>query len=274
MTTLHPPQPLSFYLAQASECDELNIDASWGQGRTTFGGMSAALLLQRVLSEASEAGPLRALAVQFCGPLQCNQNCRVDVRGLRQGRSVSHWEAELYQDGEVTTRLNACFGQERPSDIDVSAPVLECGEPGAGQAMPYIQGLTPEFVQHIDFTYVDGGFPFSNSPHNHLRGWMRLKDSPSALSTPQLVALIDAWPPALLQKLKQPAPCASVSWNLEIIQPLETLPTIAGDEWLYYDVGIRQAHHGYGHTEARIARSDGTLLALSRQLVAVYDVRD
>ncbi|WP_430463013.1 hypothetical protein ACQUQU_04470 [Thalassolituus sp. LLYu03] len=36
---------------------------------------------------------------------------------------------------------------------------------------------------------------------------------------------------------------------------------------------IRQAHHGFGHTEARISTADGTLLALSRQLVVVYDVK-
>lgn len=261
------------YLTLATQQDELCIDASWGQGRTTFGGMSAALLLQRILSQLPETVPLRALAVQFCGPLLCNQPCRLDVRDLRSGRSVCHWEAELYQDGEVATRVNACFGQERNSEIDISAASLDVGEAGSGQAMPYIQGLTPEFVQHIDFTYVDGGFPFSNSPHNHLRGWMRLKDPAARMDTPQLVALIDAWPPALLQKLKQPAPCASISWNLEIIAPLELLDDIAGDDWLYYEVDIRQAHHGYGHTEARIARSDGTLLALSRQLVAVYDQR-
>ncbi|WP_157729901.1 acyl-CoA thioesterase [Bacterioplanes sanyensis] len=268
------PQSLPFYLQQASEHDQLTIDPSWGQGRTTFGGMSAALLLQRILHQAGDCGPLRALAVQFCGPLLCNQPSRMDVRDLRSGRSVSHWEAELYQDGDVATRVNACFGQERQSDIDIHSDKIDVGEPGAGQAMAYIKGLTPEFVQHIDFTYLEGGFPFSNSPHNHLKGWMRLKDPTETLTTPVLVALIDAWPPALLQKLKQPAPCASISWNLEIIAPLELQPALSGEQWLYYEVEIRQAHHGYGHTEARIATADGTVLAFSRQLVAVYDQRN
>jgi acyl-CoA thioesterase len=43
------------------------------------------------------------------------------------------------------------------------------------------------------------------------------------------------------------------------------------DDWLYYDAEIKQAHHGYAHTEAKIYNAEGVLLALSRQLIAVYD---
>ncbi|WP_320820659.1 acyl-CoA thioesterase domain-containing protein [Thalassolituus sp.] len=40
------------------------------------------------------------------------------------------------------------------------------------------------------------------------------------------------------------------------------------------EADIREAYGGYAHTEARIFSADGTLLALSRQLVVVYDRRD
>jgi acyl-CoA thioesterase len=60
-----------------------------------------------------------------------------------------------------------------------------------------------------------------------------------------------------------------------MITPLADLAKpIEGKDWLYYEADIREAHGGYAHTEARIFSADGTLLALSRQLVVVYDRRD
>ena len=138
--------------------------------------------------------------------------------------------------------------------------------------MQYMKGLTPEFVQHFEFEYCKGGFPFTNSPLNELAGWVRFKKPVTDFSEAHLIALIDAWPPTVLQKLKGFAPCATVSWNLEVIQPIALLEQpIAGDDWLYYEAEIKQAHHGYAHTEAKIYSANGTLLVLSRQLVAIYD---
>ena len=89
-----------------------------------------------------------------------------------------------------------------------------------------------------------------------------------------MAALIDAWPPTVLQKLKHPSPCASVTWSLEFAQPLAMLDEpLKPGSWVYYDAEIKQAHHGYAHTVARIYHPNGELIALSRQLVAVYDKR-
>lgn len=67
------------------------------------------------------------------------------------------------------------------------------------------------------------------------------------------------------------SPLCTVSWNVEIVQPLSLLEhPLQADDWLYYDAQIKQAHHGYAHTEAKVYSSDGTLLELSRQLVAIH----
>src|SRR5690606_19800423 len=114
-----------------------------------------------------------------------------------------------------------------------TAPVKTLGEAGLGRPVPYIKGLTPEFTRHIDFAYNAGGMPFTNSKTNHIHGWMRFKDCQSTLTNAHLVALIDAWPPAIIQKLKGPAPCASVNWSLDFITPLTQLDqTLAANGWL------------------------------------------
>jgi acyl-CoA thioesterase len=180
----------------------------------------------------------------------------------------------VIQNDKVVTQLTACFGIERISDIELSHSPLLLENMGEGRQFNYIPKITPEFVQHVDFRYSKGGFPFSNSQHNQLTGWVRFKAPPSRFTESHLVALIDAWPPTVLQRLKTPAPCASVTWSLEIIQPLTQLnEPINPTSWIYYDSEIKQAHHGYAHTEASIYHPNGQLLALSRQLVAVYDKR-
>ena len=260
------------YLDLARSADQLTISPDWGQGRTTFGGLSAALALAHLQDDAGDK-TLRSVNVSFCGALKTDEPASLTRKVLRSGKSVSHLQSEVWQEGALCTQVNACYGSERPSDIEVAHPRLITGEAGGGQRMPFIKGVTPEFTQHIGFSYVEGGLPFSSSKANHLKGWMRFNEGSGTMTDAHLLALIDAWPPTLLQKLKGFAPCASVTWSVEMVTPLSQTAPLQSTDWLWYEAEIRQAHHGYGHTEARIASADGTLLALSRQLVVVYDVR-
>ncbi|MED5439741.1 MAG: thioesterase family protein [Pseudomonadota bacterium] len=253
------------------------VDATWGQGKTTFGGMSAALALAALERDYPQTAPLRSLSIHFCGALTTEQPYDIATRELRAGRSVSHLQAEVIQNEDCATVVSACYGKARESDVNVHAGKGAPGEPGNGTRLGYIQGVTPEFVRHIDFSYVSGGLPFSNSKDNHIHGWMRFNDCTGPLTEAHLVALIDSWPPATLQKLKSVAPCASITWSLELLDspsaPSNSGEPLQANDWLYYEVDIAEAHGGYAHTTARIFRADGSLLALSRQLVVVYDKR-
>jgi acyl-CoA thioesterase len=270
--------PFDYYYEQVKSKGDLNLDPTWGQGKTTYGGMSAALGLAAIerdlTAQRGGLSPLRSISVHFCGALNTQTPFTTDTRVLKAGRSVVHAMAEIHQNEGCATTVTACYGAGRESNVVVAPESRELGEPGSGQRLSYIQGVTPEFVKHIDFSYVSGGLPFSNSQHDHIHGWMRFNDCESNLSEVHLVALIDAWPPTTLQKLKTVAPCASITWSLEIVTPVAALSTpIAGNDWLYYEAEIAEAHDGFAHTTARIYTSDGTLIALSRQLVVVYDVR-
>lgn len=264
---------ISDYIAKASDTPSMVIDSSWGQGQTTFGGISAALLLARIEQQTPEQHHLRSVSVHFCGPSVTGEPLQLNEQPLRVGKSISHFQAQASQNDKIVTSISACYGSLRDSDIHVAHEPVVADSLNAGQAMPYIAGLTPEFVQHVEMVYLEGQFPFSNSPHNLIRGRMRFKNCAQALGNAHLLALIDSWPPVPLQKMAKPGPCATVTWNVEMISPLALIEPIAGDEWLYYTADIRQARDGYGHTEARISRADGTVLVLSRQLVAVYDKR-
>lgn len=259
-------------LTSTNTSEPLSVDSSWGQGRTLFGGLSAALAFNKIRQGIDLQRPLRSLSVNFSGQTLADSPFVLEQQVLSAGKSISQINGHVVQNERIVTQVCACFGIERESSIEVASPKAELPKLGSNQRLNYMKGLTPEFVQHFEFEYSKGQFPFSNSPANELAGWMRFKEAPSVFTEAHLIALIDSWPPAVLQKLKSFAPCATVSWNIEMVQPLSLLKQpLHTDGWLYYDAVIKQAHHGYAHTEAKIYNTDGTLLALSRQLIAVYD---
>ncbi len=96
---------------------------------------------------------------------------------------------------------------------------------------------------------------------------MRFKEQPSHFYDAHLIALIDIWPPTVLQLLHQPAMASTMSWNLEFIHPHQK---ISGHDWFAYQAQTRHAADGYVHTEANIWDKHGTLVAICRQVVAVF----
>ncbi|MGB1192525.1 MAG: acyl-CoA thioesterase, partial [Pseudomonadales bacterium] len=99
-------------------------------------------------------------------------------------------------------------------------------------------------------------------------GWVRLSESPDVFCDGALVALIDAWPPAILPMLEQVVPSSSITWNIEFLHPRKQL---GADDYIYYECEAVQAVAGYAHSEAKIYDQEGRLIALSRQLVGVYE---
>ena len=97
---------------------------------------------------------------------------------------------------------------------------------------------------------------------------MRYAKPRESLDDATIVALIDAWPPAVLPMMTQRAPSSTITWNIEFMHPRAALEV---EDMLYYECSALQSGQGYAHTEAKIYHPNGQLLALSRQMVGVYD---
>ena len=265
-------QNFQYYLDLACSNQTFSIAPDWAQGRSVFGGLSAALILHRIeTQEPLGKKQLQSLSVNFCGPLEVETPCEIQYSVLSNGKSISQIQGQLLQNKEVKTQITACFGLTRESSIHVSAAdsqpknTMEKASP-----FPYIKGVTPEFIQHLQLGLLNNAFPFSGVSTTDVLGWMKFKEAPTKFSNPALIALIDAWPPAVLPMLKKPAPASSITWNVEFTEPGLTLEK---DSSVYYECDVTQAHHGYAHTEAKIYHPNGQLIALSRQLVGIYDIR-
>ena len=261
-----------YYQKTITEKKPFSIASDWSQGRGAFGGLTAALVLTYIEQNITLDGrDLRTINIHFCGAVIVEELCEFKHRVLSVGKSMLQVEGQLLQDGEVKTQIVACFGARRESSISVSHPLVSA-EKSLSEALqfPSVKGLTPAFVRYFDLRVTRGSLPGSGTENTNLSGWMRFSEPQKPLDQASMLALIDAWPPAVMPMLNKPAPTSSITWNLEFVQPSPALQT---DDYLFYRCDVIQADLGYAHTEAKIFHPDGQLIALSRQLVGVYDKR-
>lgn len=258
-------------LAAAAACGndgQISVPDAWGQGRTVLGGLSAAMAFRVMRDKVAADRPLRSLNVSFVGPLATEQDFGFQVEVLRSGKYVTQAAARVIQNGDVCLALLASFGDRRDTVTSAEASeTVPFDMPAKPTLFPYIPAVTPQFFQQIEMTLLDGGFPFSGSKTSHHGGFMRFKDQPNEWSEAHLIALIDTWPPTLLQQLKTPAPASTLTWNLEFLHPHRPLNS---DAWFAYRAVTRQAGEGYGHTDANVWDAHGELIAVSRQTITVF----
>lgn len=267
---MHIDQLLNQIDAQADTLNcTISVPKSWGQGRTLFGGLSAALAYRAIENSLSKPRVLRSLNTNFVGPLAPEQAFHIQVEILREGRNASQALARVVQADKTAIICQACFGDARPSKIavqDVRNHALP--PPVKANFLPQIPKVVPNFIRHMDLAKCVGGWPFTGKRGSNVSGWMRFKQAPAAISDAHLITLIDAWPPTVLQMLRWPAPASTMSWNLEFIHPHRP---VGPSNWFAYQAITRQAADGYGHTEADIYDSYGELVAISRQVVGIFD---
>ncbi|ESP94468.1 acyl-CoA thioesterase [Pseudoalteromonas luteoviolacea] len=256
---------------QAQE-STLSVPNTWSQGRTVFGGLSAALMLQQMYLKLDDASrKLLSFNCNFVAPLITETPFTINTTILRHGKNVTQIESRIMQSDTVCLVALACFGTQRQSKIQVEStqqPRILNQEIVSSQTIKYVEGVFPAFIQNIDLNIQAGAMPFSGSDSTEIHGWMKFKQVPKSLS-PELsiLALADAWPPTLLQLCDKPSPASSVSWYVEFLQPL----TMNISDWFGYEAITHQANSGYGIEDAKIFSSSGELVALSRQTVAVFD---
>ncbi len=251
----------------------LMVPAQWAQGRTVYGGLTAALIFHRMQqisrqSNPTEHRPIRYLNLSFIGPLMVDSKVTVDVKLLRSGRSATQLMAEVKQDGKTAVIAQACFGVDRESKIKIkSVEPSTMDLPRKANFLPQVPKVVPKFLQHFDLSLQAGRLPFMHSKKSHLQGWMRFKNPLKSFNDAHLIGLIDAWPCTVLQQLKLPAAASTMSWNLEFPQTANR-PDV--NEWLAYQAETDHAADGYVFTDAKVWNEQGQLLALSRQTVGVF----
>jgi len=267
---LQPVQQNEHLTGDGDTCRQaVVIPAGWGQGRAAYGGLVAALLQTHLQQQQGESRPLRAAHIAFIGPATVG-DAIVESRLLRAGKSALQAEVRLLQGDAVIATLQASFGADRASQLIEPAPARpEMKGPEACPSLPYIAGLMPEFTQHFDMRWSEGGLPFSGHASANMKGWIRLRDSADAgtIDPALVLALVDAWPPAVVARCNGLANLSTMTWAVGY-RPVSDV--FSADGWWAYQADTLSSSDGYAHIRSTLWTPGGEAIAMSQQTVAVF----
>lgn len=239
------------------------IPQDWMQGRTTYGGLSAALCFETAARAFDDLPPLRSALVSFIGPAGGAVEGRAKM--LRQGKSVRFIEAEINGEAGLATRAAFAFGAGRESVFaQTFAPTPAM--PGPAACPAYIDApLAPSFASHFETRLARGGRPVSGSSEYDHFIWVRHKDK-DAQGLSALLALADMPPPAVMPMFREFAPISSMTWMINFL----TAAPQTEDGWWLLQSRAENAAEGYSSQDMLIWNSDRELVVAGRQSVAIF----
>ena len=254
--------------AVASAHDEVVVPATWAQGRTVYGGLSAGLLCDSVTQGVDPARRLRYLKTGFLKPLETEKPFRIEMEEVSVGRTVVVRSARIVQDGTARVNAEANFVTGLESQVQIETFHPPTLRPRDAEGTMRIGGPGfPAFTAYIEFHATTKGLPFQGHEVPELGGWMRFETAPDAVTKSHLVCLIDAWPPAPVPYYDRMVPMSTVNWAIHFAEPLDG---VRGDQFLGYLARVNFFRDGYGSSTADIWAPDGRLLAKSFQTFVVY----
>jgi acyl-CoA thioesterase len=241
---------------------QTNPSDDWRQGRTLFGGLSAALCYAACERLVPDLPPLRAGQIAFIGPSAGEVQLVPTL--LRRGKSVTFMGCDLIADGAVATRAIFTFGDARESTLSAQAPRAPEVPPPA--ASPALWGKRrPSFTVHVDQQLAGGARPGSGADKGDLIIWVRHAE-PVSPSMAALIALGDALPPASLPRFTGPAVISTMTWGFDLFDPTRH------DSTGWYLIRSTDDGVGGGYAGQAMAMWDesGAPVLNARQSVAIF----
>lgn len=234
----------------------------WTQGRTLFGGLTAALSAHVASLSCEALPPLRSVQVAFVGPAAAP--VRVEAHELRRGRSSTIVSVDGFAETGLAARALLTYGAPRPSQVSHDSTVAPTAPaPEACEAfMPPREG--PQgFFQKFDIRQAGTSRPMSGGPPEYL-AWVRLKEREGVDPTVALLAMADSLPPAAMAVFSAPAPISTMTWAIDIAHPVD--PT----GWSLLSSVSEQSANGYSLQSMSMWDEAGRRLAVARQVVAIF----
>ena len=236
------------------------VPENWTQGRTAYGGFSAALALHAAQKSDTDLPPLRSAQVSFIGPLSGDITIRASR--LRRGRNAAFVQADVESAAGLGLRATFVFMAAIESRVDHLT--------GGAPDFPMPTADTQTFRGHSavafsrNFDLLDRRDD-SVGPAEWLR-WARLVEREGLDPMVELMAVADCLPPAALKLLGGPAPLSSMTWLLNILGPRP----VTHDGWWLLRATTDYAREGSSSQRMAIWNADGTPVAEQMQSVAIF----
>lgn len=242
------------------------LPKGWMQGRTSYGGLTAALMLEASRRQVADLPPLRSAMIGFTAPV--TEGPLLSARLLRRGRNITTLEAQARIGEQVVGTANFSFGVAQTSDIAVARPAPEAPPPEDTPVMipKEAEAFVPGFHRNFDMRLIEGAMPFSGATRGYIRGWARHRDPASRDGVVSQLCIGDILPPAVFPLFKRLGPNSSVTWMFNLLEPDATTE----DGWWHIESEVTAARDGYSSQVMRMWNAGGDLVADGMQSVIVF----
>lgn len=237
------------------------IPEDWKQGRTSYGGFSAALALEAARNLAPDLPPLRSAQVSFVGPL--SGEVEVRARILRRGRNASWISAEITSESGVGLTATFVFMGPVESTLHLHEVPMPARIIPVDQAKALPDGRGPGFAGHFNRRFA---VPRSDQPEPEIDWWVQLKDREGLDPMVELLLCADALPPGVLFMMNSAAPISSMTWLVNLLTPLP----VSRDGWWMLRSAGNYAEQGCSSQDMAIWNADGTAVAVGMQSIALF----
>ena len=242
---------------------EATIPDDWMQGRTTYGGLTAAFCLESAL-ELIDDMPVRSAQVAFIGPV--GGEVVISPSILRRGKSSAFVNVDMVTEAGIMARCIFAFGAKRPSKLDQRS--RECPQVPDPEDSPafFGSGRRPTFANHFNVRLAAGHPPMSGAEHGDMTLWLRHKDEGALWNPTTLLSIADSPPPAAMSMMTEPGPISSMTWMAEFLT--DEITTMEG--WFLAHHEAQATKDGYSSQSMRLWNRMGDPVMIGRQTIAVF----
>lgn len=251
-------------LASAEQSDgslAVTVPEEWLQGRTAYGGLSAAVGYRAARAAGGDLPPLRSAQIAFVGPVSGRVQARATV--LRRGRSSAFVEARIADDEAVLMVAIFLFMGERNSSLHVEPPPHDAPPPETAQPAMRRRPGAPAFRANLEYRHAAAE---SERAKPELMRWVRLRDRAGLDPATELLAIGDALPPGAVPLLAAPAPVSSANWSLNF---LDSQPQTRDGWWLLRSRADFAARGNSSQTMS-VWNRDGQAMMMGMQQIALF----
>lgn len=274
MTSIAEQHPfdIATTLNGAPEYREAQVSPAYQNMVGPFGGITAAKILQSVLSHPERQGTPISLTVNYLGPIGA-EKLEIKPVLLRTNRSNQHWRIELSQGNEIQCSATCVLATRRDTWESHELECPDAAQPEALEGLPALPML-PAWVQQYDMRFIKGS-PFEMNAQandsNPSESLLWMADKPSRpLDYPALTALADAFFPRLVVRKKKMAPFGTVSLTIHFHVREEDLSALNSSYVLGHARASRFSGSYFDQT-AELWSQDKQLLATTSQMVYYKD---
>ena len=257
------PTSLQQILANFVPADDgftVEIPSTWMQGRTAYGGLSAALGLHAAQQSGEDLPPLRSAQISFIGPLA--GEVTIMTKLLRRGRTAAFIQSDIHSEKGLGFRAIYVFMKALESEVDYA----HHDAPNIGPPPPDedLRSGPPEFFTH-HFQYRESRNPDAEGLPRFTR-WLRLAERDGIDPMIELMVMGDALPPAAVALQSRGAPVSSINWFANILEPAP----VTENGWWLLRTESDLVRHGNSSQQMGLWSTDGTAVLAGMQSVALF----